>query len=443
MIRSIRIQGVKSFPRDAQTIIPIDHTLRVALFYGNNGAGKSTIGQVIHRNGNNIDPFPNCALEHTGDGGYHHLVFNEEFVERNFRNASGFPGIFSLGQEDADALRESEGLQAEYDAIVVRRGGIDAQITERAEIEASSLAATQEATWKAYKDHCDGPLGSFLSGMGKSKARVFEKVKSVVLPQGHEPVPLAELHIRMKDVASNDPPKTHVGLDVGGIVEAEQSPLWSETIVGSSDSRLAPLIQLLGNMDWVSAGVDHIHTERCPFCQRSLAPDFREELNKLIDTTYRDKVSKVAALVSGYERRVAEIERHMQHMFENEAFASENSELRESWSNLQLRLVKNVEAMRAKSRSPGEPVDVVDCRPEASGVFQQISQTNTRIDEFNERIRHRSTERTRIEDEFWKRMRHEHAGAVEVHQAQVAEGNRVVEALSLEMVQIQKRLAAI
>jgi predicted ATPase len=69
MIRTIRIQGVKSFPRDTQSIINIDHTLRVALFYGNNGAGKSAIGQVIHHNGNDINPFPNCYLEHTGVGG--------------------------------------------------------------------------------------------------------------------------------------------------------------------------------------------------------------------------------------------------------------------------------------------------------------------------------------------------------------------------------------
>lgn len=443
MIRNIRIQGVKSFPRDAQATIPINHTLRIALFYGNNGAGKSAIGQVIHHNGNNIDPFPNCTLDHTGDGGYHYLVYNEEFVERNFRNASGFPGIFSLGQEDADALLEAEALQAEHEAIVARRGEVDAQNTRRDELEASSLTATQEATWKVYRDHCEGPLDPFLDGMGKSKARVFEKIKSVVLPTGDTPVPLAELHIRMKDVASYDPPKTQVNLDIGGIVEAEESPLWSESIVGSTDSRLAPLIQSLGNMDWVGAGANHIHSEQCPFCQQRLPPDFTDELNKLIDTTYRDKVAQIATLESSYEWRVAEIERDMERLFANEMFASENYELRQSWGKFQLRLAKNVEQMRAKSRSPGEPVAVVDCRPEMSGVFQQIGQTNIRIDEFNERIRHRAGERARIETDFWKRMRHEHGGAVDVHQAHVAEGERVVEALNVERIQIQDRMTAI
>lgn len=417
--------------------------MRVALFYGNNGAGKSTIGQVIHHNGNNLDPFPNCALDHTGDGGYHHLVYNEEFVESNFRNASGFPGIFSLGQEDADALREAEALQAEHEAILARRGEVDAEKIKRAELEASSLTATQEATWKAHKDHCEGPLDPFLDGMGKSKARVFEKIKSVVLPEGDTPVPLAELHTRMKDVASNDPPKTQVNLDIGGIVEAEESPLWSETIVGSTDSRLAPLIQSLGNMDWVAAGASHLHSEQCPFCQQGLPPDFKDELNKLFDTTYREKVAQIATLMSSYERRVAEIERHMERIFATEAFASENSELRENWGKFQLRLTKNVEQMRAKSRSPGDPVAVVDCRPEMSGVFQQIGQTNTRIDEFNERIKHRAAERARIETDFWKRMRHEYGGALDVHQAQVADGRRDVEALDVERIQIQDRVTAI
>ncbi|MCI1711224.1 MAG: AAA family ATPase [Chiayiivirga sp.] len=443
MIRTIRIQGVKSFPRDTQAVIPINHTLRVALFYGNNGAGKSAIGQVIHRNGNNIDPFPNCSLDHTGDGGYLHLVYNEAFVERNFRNAAGFPGIFSLGQQDADALREAEELETERNAIVQRRAEIDAQEAQRADLEALSLVAAQEATWKAYKDHCDGPLDPFLDGMGKSKPRVFDKIKAVTLPDGDQPVPLEELHTRMKDVASTEPAKYHVNLDIGGIVEAEQSPLWAESIVGSTDSRLAPLIQSLGNMDWVGAGAKHLQNDQCPFCQQGLPSDFKSELSKLIDTTYRDKVEQVRKSAATYESRLAEIDRHMANLLAVETLAGDNAELREAWGTFKLRLNRNAEQMRAKLRSPGETVSVDDCRPEMAQLFQQISQTNTRIDAFNERIKHRAAERARTEADFWKRMRHEHGGAVDVHLAQVADGERIVAALSAERTQIQERVAAI
>ncbi|WP_457097675.1 AAA family ATPase [Lysobacter sp. P5_B9] len=415
----------------------------MALFYGNNGAGKSAIGKVIHHNGNNSEPFPDCSLDHTGDGAYHHLVYNEEFVERNFRNASGFPGIFSLGQEDADALREVEELQVEKGVLVARKNEIEAQKAQRVGLAGSSLTAAQEATWKAHRDHSDGPLDPFLDGMGKSKAKVFERIKSVVLAQDDTPVGLDELHARMRDVASTEPPKSHVNLDIGGIVEAEQSPLWNESIAGSSDSRLAPVIQTLGNMDWVGVGAKHIRGDDCPFCQQELPADFKEELTKLIDTTYRDKVAKISALVIDYERRLGEIEDHMRQMFATETFADENTQLREQWNRFQLRLARNLEQMKAKLMAPGDSVSVADSRSEMAQVFKQISETNIRIDVFNERIKHRAAERSRIETDFWKRMRHEHGGAIDVHQAQIAEGERIVAGLNEERGGVQARLDAI
>lgn len=443
MIRTIRIQGVKSFAKDTLSAIPINHTLRVALFYGHNGAGKSAIGQVIHHNGNNINPFPGCSLDHTGDGDYHYLVYNEEFVERNFRNALGFPGIFSLGQEDADALREAEALQVEQATLVTQRDEIDSQRTQRTALEASSLSAAQDATWKIYREHCDGPLDPFLDGMGASKARVFEKVKSVMLSEGDTLVALDELHARMKDVTSTDPPKSKLGLDIGGILEAEQSPLWAENVAGSSDSRLAPLIQALGSSDWVGAGAKHIHGEQCPFCQQNLPLDFKEEFSKLMDMNYRDKTTQISALANTYESRLVEIESHMERMFATEAFADESIELREKWGKFQVRLTKNLEQMMAKVRAPGETVSLADSRLEVQELFKQISKANIRIDAFNERIKHRATERSRIEVDFWKRMRHEHGGAIDVHQALLAEGQRINAALHEERTEIQARLNAV
>ncbi len=444
MIRNIRVQGVKSFPKHMPVDVPINSSKRVGLFYGNNGAGKSALGQVIHHNGNGIDPYPNCGLTYSGgQGGYMHLVYNEEFVERNFRNKDAFPGIFSLGEVDADALRESEELLAEQSQLIGRRDEIEGQKAQRRSLEATSFATAQDATWKAYKDHCDGPLDPFLDRMGKSKPSVFEKIKSVVLPDGDVIVGLDELHTRMKDVVSNEPAKIQVNLDIGGIVETEQSPLWTDMVIGSSDSKLAPLIKALGNMDWVHAGAEHAQGEHCPFCQQILPLDFQGELNKLIDTTFRDKVAKIQMLTRDYERRVGEIEKHMEDMFTTEPFAENNSLLREHWAKFLLRLTKNLDLMQAKQRSPGEVFVMPDSRPEMAEVFKQIGETNTRIDSFNERISHRATERNRIEVDFWKRMRHEHGGAVNVHQALLTESARVVGDLDAEQATQKARIETI
>lgn len=109
----------------------------------------------------------------------------------------------------------------------------------------------------------------------------------------------------------------------------------------------------------------------------------------------------------------------------------------------QVRLAKNMEQMQVKLRTPGESVSLVDSRSEMSGVFKQISETNIRIDAFNERIKHRAAERTRIEVDFWKRMRHQHGGAIDVHQALLAEGERIMTALNEEGTRIQERLGVI
>lgn len=443
MIKVIRIQGVKSFAPDVQTTISLNPTLRVALFYGNNGAGKTAIGQVIHHNGNGINPYPGCDLECTGEGNYQYLVYNEDFVDRNFRNASAFPGIFTLGEDNAEALAEAEQLEGEEGGINARLSQIEDEARERSILEAVSLKAAQDATWKAYTDHKDGPLDSFLDGMGKSKARVFEQISSAALEKSEELATLEQLHTRMADIASSAPPKTHVNWDVCRFVVVEQSPLWQEAISGSSESRLAPLIEELRSMDWVRAGANLIRGDHCPFCQQSLPIDFTEELDRLIDTSYRHKIDQLRRMAEAYSSGIAALESEVAETFATEPLARESAELREAWASLLLLLTKNNDQIESKLRAPGEPVNLLDSRQEAARVTSQLSATNGRIDEFNDRIRHREAERSRIRQEFWKRMRFEHGGAVDVHEALVAESQRVMLAIGNEKAHLQQRRFAI
>lgn len=440
MIRNIRIQGLKSFPKDAYVDIPINHTLRIALFYGNNGAGKTTIGQVIHHNGNQIDPYLNCSVIHTGNEHYLHLVYNEEFLEQNFRNKSDFPGIFSIGKADVDALREIDENQIMQEAFIKRRAEIDREMIQRAEQIKKDLLAAEEATWKVYKQHSDGLLGTFLNGMGKSKSKVFERLNITKIATEDVLESLDSLLARMTDIESVESVKNHVNLDVGGIVEAEQSMLWEESIVGSSDSRLSPVIKALGNMDWVNAGANHIKDDQCPFCQEKFPDDFMFELNKLIDTTYRDKVGQVNILVSNYKLRLSEIESHMKEMFANESFANENEQLHERWNKFQIRMIKNLELMQSKKLALEEVISIQDSRPEMGDFFQVISDTNTRIDIFNERIKRKYDERKNIEADFWKLMRNEHNGTVELYQSTVDDYEQEISRLDSERLIVQNNL---
>lgn len=443
MIRNIRIQGVKSFPKNDPLDVPLSHTKRVALFYGNNGAGKSALGQVVHHNGNNQEPYENCTLTHSGEGPYQHLVYNEEFVEKNFRNKEAFPGIFSLGEADAEALRETEEKEAEAERARARRQEIQVERTKSLDFVRTSQELAADATWKAYKDHCDGPLERCLDGYGGSRMKVFDKLAAIALPDDFSPEPLEALHSRMSDVATPQAPRTQVNLDVGGIVEAEVSELWMETLVGSTDSRLEPVIKALGNMDWVSRGAAHIHDDQCPFCQQKLPADFQAELGKLIDHTYRNKLGSIDRLIATYERRIVEVDRDIQSMKSAEPFVPEHPSFSARWTNFHLRLMQNLSSMRRKQHSPSEKVELADCRPEMALLFQAISDINTRIDGFNERIRNRATERQLVDRDFWQRMRHEHAGAISMHVANQTSSATALAALNVEDERIRQILIEI
>lgn len=96
MIKSITIQGYKSFPADAPTIIDFT-TKRIAVFYGINGAGKSAIGEVIHRNGNNQDPVAHCSVAMVANAmrGICERFFYFTRRQKDFKE-----GLKRIGQQD-------------------------------------------------------------------------------------------------------------------------------------------------------------------------------------------------------------------------------------------------------------------------------------------------------------------------------------------------------
>lgn len=444
MIRGITIKGVKSFSADAAVSIPIDHTKRVALFYGNNGAGKSAIAQVIDRNGNDRQPFADCSLSVTRQDPFQYLVYNEDFVETHFRSADGFPGIFSIGQQNAAALKEAEEKDQQRQKLEERRHQLVGLKTARENDETGALKAAMDATWKVYTDHSGALLKSHLVGYGNSKAKLFEKLQSTVIPDGKVPPTVSELQARMHDLETvPQVQKSQLSLNIVGMDEIERSGLWGKSVVGSSDSTLAPLITELGNIDWINSGKKYLTKEVCPFCQQGLPHNFKDQLARLIDDVYKQQVDQIDALKVRYTEKVELLELAVKALLANEPFAKEHAKIEEHWAKMQLRLVQNITLMKQKATSPSDVVDVVSSHDEAEDVSDALAEINKRIETFNERLRHRANEKRLVEIDFWKRMRHDHAGALAVYAAAKLASNKAVGKIDGEAEDIRKDLSAI
>jgi len=419
MIRTINIQGFRSFDPASSTAISFEPNKRVAYFYGLNGAGKSAIGQVIQGCGTGQNPIPNCTLSvYPQDTKYEYLVYNDHFVETNFRNRSDVPGIFTIGDPESSALEAAEGLEHE---IATWRGQHD-KLAEQEELRQTEAANAHESAirgvWKSYTALKDGPFKRWLP-YGNSKQRFFDalQAKAKLAYEGEPPEldKLEKLLIELGD--NNSMPKPRVTVDLPNFDRIEQDEIWAEPIVGSSDSALSALIKDIANFDWVSQGRSYVERSHdlCPFCQQGLPPAFPQELAKLFDASFERRVDRTRQLASSYASNVASLEQAIDSLLATEPFASETDAIRLAWANASRLLSENAQRMATKSGSPQSAIELHSTQALMALLDSAIDEVSKRVDEHNRRLSRRQSELNRIENGFWIRLCADNEGVLTLY----------------------------
>lgn len=445
MIRTISIQDYRSFDPASSTTISFEATKRVAYFYGLNGAGKSAIGQVIHGCGTGQNPIPNCSLStFPQDSKYEYLVYNDHFVETNFRNRSDVPGIFTIGDPESSALEAAEGLEQE---IATWRGQHESLAEQEQLRQAEADNAHESAiggVWKSYTALKDGPFKPWLP-YGNSKQRFFDalQIKAKLTYDG-EPPELEKLEQLLTELGdSNSMPKPRVAIDLPIFGRIEQDEIWSDPIIGSSDSALSALIRDIDNFDWVSQGriyVERSH-DQCPFCQQGLPPSFSGELAKLFDASFERRVERAKALATSYASYVANLEGAINGLLVTEPFASETDALRLAWANASHLLNENAQRMATKSESPQSSMELHSTQALMALLESEINEVSNRVDEHNRRLSRRQSELNRIEREFWMRLCTDNEAVLTLYKTTSTSATTALEAIRESKVNLQRKIA--
>lgn len=111
MIESLSIANTATYGFKPQVL---DRLARLNFLFGTNGAGKTTITKVIANPG----AYPNCALAWKKGTPLESMVYNRDFIERNFNATPRLKGIFTLGELDIANLDAIAVKKAELDGIV-------------------------------------------------------------------------------------------------------------------------------------------------------------------------------------------------------------------------------------------------------------------------------------------------------------------------------------
>ena len=113
MIESMTIASVATF---GTTPVQLNDLSKFNFFFGSNGAGKTTVSRVIAEEAN----FPTCRVAWKAGTKLQPLVYNRDFVDRNFNQSADLKGVFTLGEKHVEILTKVSTAKSDLDALTTK-----------------------------------------------------------------------------------------------------------------------------------------------------------------------------------------------------------------------------------------------------------------------------------------------------------------------------------
>ncbi|WJN48606.1 AAA family ATPase [Pseudomonas asiatica] len=391
MIKNLILRGVSSYsPALNSQIGPLT---KVNMFYGHNGTGKTTIGNYLQAPADLL--YHQCQIQ-PASAEREVLVYNHTFMDANFQTSSQ-PGIFTLNEGNIETAKELEAAELALKQLLAEHQAEVAAGNALGETQKANKAELLDQLWALKKPFDTGPLRYCLAGPN-TKERLGEKLLALALvPSTDDFAGLAVEAEQLQSAGEAELPAIPAFRFAEGDVEA--SSLLAEIITGSGDSYLAALINEMGNSDWVKHALQFHEREQCPFCQQTLPVGFYDEIRKVFDKTYEQRISQLNALKNRYEAGVARLKGQFQRA---EYRAPEYQAL---LARLDVLLTQNMQGLAAKLTSPSIVITLESTQAQLGEINALIAEDQKKIDAFNLKVKDKKTHLENIKTRFWNCLR--------------------------------------
>lgn len=374
------ITGIK-LNRATFANVSIENLTFINFFYGNNGVGKSTIASAISEN-DGIE-----WMEGTPKSNYDVLVYNQEFINRNFSDYNNLPGVFTVHEENIKLQQEINEKKEKKKQINFDIEKATDVLKQKQNIICTLIKSFQNDCWtKTTAVRTDFECA--LDGK-KQKKKFAYAILDEPNPQNHSLNDLKQLY----NAAFNNFSKTY-----NKFSRVDKTPsygklpgkdLLDKMILSRSDTTFARFIKALNASDWVRFGHTHYNdnTEgKCPYCQQELPEFFEEKISECFDAQYQKDIYDLQQFQSTYAKETKEI---IECLKKNLIDTMETIDLTEYKSRIVMleRLFEiNNHRLSEKISQPGKMVSLENTDSILLGIGNLIDDINRQIDINNETV---------------------------------------------------------
>eukprot|EP01034_Spumella_vulgaris_P037182 gene37182-45868_t len=356
---------------------------------------------------------PHCALAWKKGTPLEPMVYNRDFVERNFNAAPRLKGIFTLGEQDIANLEAIAAKKTELDGIVRTieqltntLQGQDQKSGKKGEL-ADLDTHIKDKCWDQKQKH-DEAFKEAFTGARNSSEKFKERVLTELASNTAELKTLEYLRDKAKTVFGATPivEVSVPGLGPADVASHESNPILAKKVVGKEDVDIAELIQRLGNSDWVKQGQAFYEQSNptCPFCQQKVKDSFEASLSSYFDDTFAKDTTAIADLQSVYTGDADALRAKLKAVVDGGSRFMDMDAFEAERSAIEARLTTNALLLANKVKEPSLPIQIEPMSEMLAAASKLVADANAAVAAHNQIAKNITKERADLTKQVWKHI---------------------------------------